>query len=130
MRLCRHSFFLIQRKKNNQEISLNLRNFSLTVKQCTNWFDSKKFLLNQRKFYQGLSHITYVLYATVQTFIFFNLKEKNNQEISLNLRNFSLTVYQCTNWFDSKKFWLNQRNFFLGVGSISAMKKLLHGKQK
>ena len=38
---------------------------------------------------------------------------KNNQEMSLNQRNFSLTVQQCTNLFDSKKFFLNQRNFFL-----------------
>ena len=57
-----------------------------------------------------------IYFATAKTFIFLIKKKKRkNQEISLNQRNYSMTAYQCTNFFDSKKFCLNQRNFFLGV---------------
>ena len=36
-------------------------------------------------------------------------------------RNFSLTVYQCTNLFDLKKFFLNQRNFFSGCNGYKSI---------
>ena len=40
---------------------------------------------------------------------------ENDRTVPLNQRNCFSTVQQCTNLFESKKFCLNQRNFFLGV---------------
>ena len=45
-------FISLIRRKKNQEIFLNQRNFSSTVMHT--FFDSKKFFLNQRNFYLGL----------------------------------------------------------------------------
>ena len=39
---CIDIYFANSKKKNNQEIPSNQRNFSSTVQQCTNLFDSKK----------------------------------------------------------------------------------------
>ena len=46
-------------------------------------------------------------YVTAHTFISL-IQRTKNQEISLNQRNYSFT-----NSFNLKKFFLNQRNFFL-----------------
>ena len=83
MRLRRHSFLKIKEKKNNQEISLNQKNYFLTVWQSTILFDSKKFFLNQRNFSLGVGRITCMYYANAQTFISL-IQRKNNQEMSLN----------------------------------------------
>ena len=60
-----------------------------------------------------MNQITYVLCGFVYIH-FFNSKEKtNSQEIALNKKNFSLTVYIAIRKFDdSKEFFLNQDTFF------------------
>ena len=73
-----------------------------------------------------MSYTTYVLYATVQTFIFFIQREKNNQEDSLNQRNLSSAgvamhkfVWFKEICFESKKLFSGCRFVRIIVNTVS-----------